>query len=216
MEKICKVADKVTVLDHHASAQKELKGLANTYANTEIIFDMNRSGAMITWNYFYPDSKAPTLVELVQDRDLWLFNNQYTKALTAYMFTRDKLFHVWDTLNDEVTTGKAIDIGQVLLDAHNKDVTSIIEACTRKVLFNGHKVNLTNAHWMYASDIGNQTVEDNLFSITYFISKDGTYSYSLRAKNNFDCSILASSLGGGGHPNASGFNSSKQEWAEIL
>jgi len=215
MQAIAAVANKVVILDHHASAERELQIVAEKTGNVHIEFDMKRSGAMITWDYFFPSSEAPTLIKIVQDRDLWLFKNQYTKALTAYMFTLEQTIDVWNDLLTDVNSGKAIDMGQVLLDAHDKNVAAIIDGCTREVLLGEHKVNLTNAHWMYASDIGHKTIGDNLFSMSYFINSDGVYSYSLRADNNFDCSVLAETYRGGGHPNAAGFSSVLPVWTEI-
>ena len=212
MLEIAKVAHTVLVLDHHVSAERELQDLP---ANVTVKFDMDRSGAMITWDH-YSSSEAPTLVKIVQDRDLWLFKNQYTKPLTAYMFTLPQTFTAWDKLLDDVNSGKAIDMGQVLLDAHNKNVADIIDGCTRKVMISGHVVNMTNAHWMYASDIGHLTIGDDAkFSVTYFVDKDGGYKYSLRANDEFDCTALAETYGGGGHPNASGFSSTLPVWQEV-
>jgi len=215
MREIAAVADSIIVLDHHASAERELQVVAEKTGNVQIIFDMKRSGAMLTWNYFHATQNAPELVKIVQDRDLWLFKNEHTKALTAYMFTLKQTFATWDKLLDDVKTGKAIDIGQVLLNAHNKDADAIIDGCTREVVLAGYTVNITNCLWMFASDIGHKTLEDNLFSITYFRDKTGTFKYSLRANDKFDCSVLAETFGGGGHPNAAGFSSALPVWAEL-
>jgi len=215
MREIAAVADSIIVLDHHASAERELQVVAEKTGNVQIIFDMKRSGAMLTWNYFYASTNPPELVEIVQDRDLWLFKNEHTKALTAYMFTLEQTFATWDTLLDDVKTGKAIDIGQVLLNAHNKDADAIINGCTREVTLAGHTVNLTNCLWMFASDIGHKTLGDNLFSITYFRDSTGTFKYSLRTNDKFDCSVLAETFGGGGHPNAAGFSSTLPVWTEL-
>ena len=201
---IAEVADHVLVLDHHASAELELVDLPD---NVDVEFDMERSGAMITWNHYFPNIRAPWLVETVQDRDLWQFRLQTTKVITAYMFTLEQTFEVWDKLLED--RNAAISAGLMLDKVHSQACDDIISGCTHTCVFGDHIVNITNALWQYSSEIGNRTVNDNLFSVTYFIDSEGKYKYSLRAKSEFDCSILAAKYGGGGHSNAAGFTTDK-------
>jgi len=62
----------VIILDHHVTAQKILEEIKD---NTKIhaVFDMNRSGAGITWDYFNPGKPRPALINYIEDRDLWKF-----------------------------------------------------------------------------------------------------------------------------------------------
>ena len=212
MLQIAEIADSVIVLDHHASAERELQNLPD---NVTVHFDMERSGAMLTYNHFFPSTSVPELVKIVQDRDLWQFKIASTKAITAYMFMIEQTFDNWHLLSDEVDNGRAIELGEILLKKHDKNVDDIIDGCTREVMFDGHKVNITNAHWMYASDIGHKTIGDNLFSITYFTDNNDRISYSLRANDAIDCSKIAEAHKGGGHPNAAGFSSMLELWDII-
>ena len=61
MARLCAAAHKVVVIDHHISAQKDLAGLDQECANLELNFDMNRSGAVMTWDYFH-SRPAPRLL----------------------------------------------------------------------------------------------------------------------------------------------------------
>ena len=214
MEAIAKVAGSLTILDHHKSAEIELQGIDLKFRNTTLVFDMDRSGAMITHDYYFPNEDASWITEIVQDRDLWQFKIEGTKALTAYMFTVDQTFENWDRI--ESNKHSSLSSGTTLLSKFDKDVADIIDGCTFEGELAGHKVNITNVMWLYASEVGNQTVGDNLFSVSYFRTKTGEYSYSLRAKGNFDCSVLAASFGGGGHPNAAGFTSTNQLFTILM
>lgn len=49
MDLIGKV-NKLLILDHHKSAQKELSDVPSEYK----VFDMHHSGAWLTWNFFFP------------------------------------------------------------------------------------------------------------------------------------------------------------------
>lgn len=214
MIEIIEAAQLTTVLDHHASADKELDGLHEQYQSAVIVFDMNRSGAMLAWNYYYPEEPAPELVKHVQDRDLWRFELEHTKAIAAYMFSLDQTFENWDMLEDTLTLDLA-HYGNILETKFNKDVDSLIESCARFVEFDGHYVMAANVPYLFASEVGNRLVADHEFSITYFQMKNGDYKYSLRAKDEFDVSVLAEKYGGGGHPNAAGFSTPEQVWKEI-
>ena len=55
---------KVVVLDHHKTAQEDLADLP--FAE----FDMERSGAGMTWDYFFPGQPRPPLIDHIEDRDL--------------------------------------------------------------------------------------------------------------------------------------------------
>ena len=64
----------VVVLDHHKTAKADLEGLEHD--NMKVFFDMNKSGAVLTWEYFHPDRPTPLLFNHIQDRDLWKFERQ--------------------------------------------------------------------------------------------------------------------------------------------
>jgi len=58
---------------------------------------MERSGAMITWNHFFPNQEAPRLIDHIQDRDLWQFQNSETEKLGSNLsYPYD--FDIWDKL----------------------------------------------------------------------------------------------------------------------
>ena len=61
LENMLRTASSITILDHHISAADDL---AELMANGAIdgVFDMNRSGAMITWCWFNQGQPAPRLI----------------------------------------------------------------------------------------------------------------------------------------------------------
>jgi len=213
MLNIIEVANRVIILDHHASAEKELDGL-ELVEDVFLIFDMKRSGAMITWEHFYPGKGTPWVVDIVQDRDLWQFKYPNTKAITAYMFSLEQTFQEWEKLfmfgEDQATK-----MGEVLETKFNKDVDSLIDSCTGEAYLEGHLINVSNVPYLYASEVGNRTVGDNRFALVYYIHKDGSYRCSLRAKDGIDVSKIAERFGGGGHPNAAGFKTMDMVWEPI-
>jgi hypothetical protein len=101
-------ARSVLVLDHHASAQADLKSLGTLTLSFEewlkrpdlvdknlsrgsdywlaAIFDFLRSGAGLTWDYLHPGVARPRIIDLIEDRDLWKFRfGDETRAFHAVL-----------------------------------------------------------------------------------------------------------------------------------
>lgn len=190
---------KLTVLDHHKTAEENLKGLDFAY------FDMNKSGAMLAWEYFHPKEEAPELIKYIQDRDLWLHELPQSKEVSAALQSYPYDFAVWDSLMDNVeklkTEGKALlRYQEVLVD--------MICAKAFKANLGGYEVMVVNStsHW---SEVGNMLCimyPEVPFCASFYVdSATGNQKYSLRSIGDFDVSVIAKQYGGGGHKNASGF-----------
>ncbi len=193
------------VLDHHITAKEDCSSL------DFCTFDMNRSGAMITWDYFHPDSvDVPKMITMIQDRDLWKFHIEGTKEFHAYLCTQKMDFGVWDVIHNGVE-GVWLDwlgLGKVLLEVKQAEVDKIVEKAWLEVR-DGNLVATVNAtaHW---SEIGNDLCKkypEAKFSAVFTIYEDHI-AWSLRSDKdgkNFDVSAIAVKKGGGGHRNAAGF-----------
>ena len=92
-------AKKVVWLDHHKTAFEMWcgEGYLNTYQTWEnvkyegghhILLDNNKSGAMLAWEYFHPDTEVPMLIKHIDDYDRWQFKlegtKEFNKALWSY------------------------------------------------------------------------------------------------------------------------------------
>ncbi len=74
----------VTVLDHHKTAEEDLREIDLSEApNLAITFDMNKSGAVLAWEHFHPGEEIPKLILHIQDKDLWRFDLADTKKVIA-------------------------------------------------------------------------------------------------------------------------------------
>ena len=65
------------VIDHHKSAIVELHDISNTH------FDMTKSGAILSWEFFHPGKEPPKFIRYIQDRDLWKWELEYSKEYSA-------------------------------------------------------------------------------------------------------------------------------------
>jgi|SRR6267142_1367529 len=188
----------VQVLDHHKTAQAALEGIP--YAT----FDMNHSGAYLTWKHFYPESDVPEFILYLEDRDLWTFrlpgSRGVSQALRAYPFD----FNVWNSLMYDVEQLRQE--GPVIERFTQQMVNLMCDNSFEKVI-GGHLVPVANAT-VFFSEVGEELCIRNPnapFAAYYLDRKDGKRQWGLRSRGGFDCSEVAKKLGGGGHPGAAGF-----------
>lgn len=200
----------VVVLDHHKSAAEQLEGLEFCE------FDMERSGAMMAWDFF-SDGRTPPpwLVSYVQDRDLWRWELLDSKAINTYIGSLDNTFEAWN-LAYRSAYGDVVKAGYDMLAYKNKLVERIVENNAYRAMLNGHIVWCVNIAFLQ-SEIGNRLAERGEFSFTYADTPDGKIKYSLRvADTDFDVSDLARNFpGGGGHKKAAGFTVDKKVHKRI-
>lgn len=221
-------AASITILDHHKSAQADLEvfaifnpvnvdnidtilaatqpGLGNIRAE----FDMNRSGAMMAWQFCKPDAPPPLLVQHVQDRDLWRFALRGTREIQADLFSRPYEFAVWDDYARMLETPDgwraAVTAGAAIERKHHKDCEELVNLCARDMVIGGHTVRVANIPYTMSSDAAHMLAEGRAFGACYFDRADGSRVFSLRSQaDGADVSVIASSYGGGGHARAAGF-----------
>jgi oligoribonuclease NrnB/cAMP/cGMP phosphodiesterase (DHH superfamily) len=77
LEAMREQAASILILDHHKTAEADLQDLPGV----QTVFDMNRSGARITWDHFFPDVAPPPLLLHIEDRDLWRFALPWTREI---------------------------------------------------------------------------------------------------------------------------------------
>jgi oligoribonuclease NrnB/cAMP/cGMP phosphodiesterase (DHH superfamily) len=200
----CKVGA-LKVLDHHKTAQAALAGAE--YAE----FDMNRSGAVMAWEYFHPGTPVPRILQHVQDGDLWKFKLPGTEAVRAALPLLEGKMELWDTVED--TLSDFLAQGNAILASNKLKVDSIVKNNVRILPFHGYKAGVYNTTTL-VSEAGNATcLSKDLnvdFSLSYFIAKDGGVGFSLRSANGFDVAKIAEMHGGGGHAAAAGFHTDIQ------
>ena len=210
LENMLETAASITILDHHISAEEELSELLKS-GQINGLFDMNKSGAMLAWQWFNPGQQVPELITHIQDRDLWLFkldgSTEINAALSSYPFD----FKVWDALmvsnRDELETLRRD--GEAIERRLQKDVKHLIASGVRRMTIGGYDVPVLNASLAYVSDAGNIMSAGEPFAACYWDHPDGR-SFSLRSRNDdgemgINVAEVAKKYGGGGHKNAAGF-----------
>lgn len=206
MEIMIEQSESLLVLDHHTSAEKELTTLPYS-PNFKCEFDMQRSGAMIAWNWFFPELSPPALLCHIQDRDLWRFDLPGTKEIQASVFSNPYEFEVWDVLmytNPEDLRSEGVGI----LRKHMKDINEFIAATKHELQIDGHVVPAINCPYFMGSDACAILCKDMPFAAYYYREGPDKIKFGLRSdmsSGGLDVSKIAVKLGGGGHQEASGF-----------
>ena len=196
-------ADNVMVLDHHVSAQRSIGDLPNCY------FDMARSGAVIAWEHFHPDQPTPALLRYVQDCDLWRWELDRSRAVSAYIASVEHDFERWDRTALEMTADlEPIFKAGEAIERFNRISVERLVGNHHLVTIGDHQVPAVNSP-ILNSDIGEallQRFPEAPFVAIYSNAADGEQRWSLRSRTGeFDVSQLASQMGGGGHQPAAGF-----------
>jgi oligoribonuclease NrnB/cAMP/cGMP phosphodiesterase (DHH superfamily) len=200
--KLLEEASKVVVLDHHKTAAQELDGIDHPKA--EIIFDMNRSGAGLTWDYFYPTTPRPRIITHIEDRDLWRFaypgSKEIHNVLSCLPYNVNEWTQIFDwDIEQAIIKGAAIDFYFMAKVVRLKDIRF-------KAEIGGHIIPVCNAPYFFASELAGQLAEGQPFAGVFSINA-GEEFWSLRSRSEggMDVSEIAKQYGGGGHKNAAGF-----------
>lgn len=206
LQSMLKTATSITILDHHISAEKDL---ADLLVSGEVngLFDMNKSGAMLAWQWFNKDKPAPKLIEHIQDRDLWQFKLEGTREITTALSSYPYDFDLWDKLmankSDELRELRRD--GLAIERKINNDIQQLIASGVRRMVIGGYDVPVLNVSSTYVSDAGNLLSIGEPFAACYWDHPEGR-SFSLRSsEEGIDVSVVAGLYGGGGHVHASGF-----------
>ena len=208
-------AASVLVIDHHKTAMADLVDVPpaephyeahakNSTGKLHALFDMNRSGAGLAWDFFFPEQPRPPLINHIEDRDLWLFKFEGTREIMADLFSYPQDFATWDRLFADEINWIRLD-GVAINRQHQKTVADLVRTTKRRMLIGGHDVPVANLPYMFASDAGHLMAEGELFAGSYFDTPEGR-TFSLRSTDaGMDVSEIAKQYGGGGHRNAAGF-----------
>jgi hypothetical protein len=207
-------ASHVVLLDHHKSAMERILPLYPS--DPDVVFDMNRSGAMIAWQTFFPGEPVPNLIRYVEDRDLWRWTLPLSLEVTTAMASYPFDLSVWDSLSGSLgyqpvtEDNPLVREGRSILRYQSQLITiAIRETGVWGRFSTGERAFFVNSP-LLTSEIGGAMKGEAQFVVIWSARKDGRFSYSLRASEGGpDLSKIASHYGGGGHAKAAGFLSDR-------
>jgi hypothetical protein len=217
--------DLVTVLDHHASAQRDLEACAKgEYPGLKVVFDMEESGASLTWKYlrtggWHPQNdpeaqglehSMPIFFKYVRDRDLWRWALPDSMAVSlAYKVIPKDMLSIEQFAQN---LGEAEGYHRIVTEgqAMQRYADALVQEQAVRIrcgMIGGYPVPFVNTTSLF-SEVGDylcRTLESIPFCAYYFDRNDGKRQWGLRGRGKVDCSAVAKQYGGGGHHDAAGF-----------
>lgn len=225
MDEMAAKAKSIIILDHHKSAEEDLKGYPPPYFGADnpdigldfalpiwALFDMSKSGARLVWEFCHFGQEPPPLIRYIEDRDLWRFTLPETKAFSLWLRSHPYDFDEWELISQELNDGRGSarimsEAGAIQGFYDQKVAEMVREARIERI--NGVAVPVVNCSWAFASDVAHELLAahpDAPFAACYYDRGDGSRTYSLRSEDHrADASAIAKRYGGGGHRNAAGF-----------
>jgi len=199
-KRLMKEAKGFLIIDHHKTAMVELSDIPN------VRFDMEKSGAILSWEFFHPGKQPPRFLEYIQDRDLWKWKLPYSQEFSAAFDMVDFDYEEYEKFLTDSAVDNAQERGAYIL-AYSKTVISkhAKHASPRKM--GGKDVLVVNSpHWM--SEIGAALSPKCDFAVIwYYDHETRQVKVSLRAHHeDSGVSEAAKRFGGGGHRKAAGFS----------
>jgi nanoRNase/pAp phosphatase (c-di-AMP/oligoRNAs hydrolase) len=229
IEILLKNNNKVTMIDHHKTMleyySKYLKNENDNFIsvnkhNFNLLIDMNRSGALMTWDFFH-QKNAPQMVQYISDGDLYRFLYSNTEKFLAKLNSVPKDLKTWtELLNSPEKVSKYTEEGEVLLNQFNnfclefaKNKTPIKIKIQEEEFF-GDAV-LCAGDNNIRSKVGEIIYNQNntFAAIIYKMDQENIW-ISLRSsnknKNPYNVKKIAEYFNGGGHDTAAGLIISKE------
>jgi oligoribonuclease NrnB/cAMP/cGMP phosphodiesterase (DHH superfamily) len=209
-KRLIKDANNLLIIDHHKSAMVELHDISNT------IFDMNKSGATMSWEFFHPGKEPPKFIQYITDRDLWKWELPYSKEFSAAFDMVPFEFEEFEKFEDDSVFDDAVKRGSFILAYSKTVVKKVCEKATSKKYKDMDVLVVNSSHWM--SEIGAKLSPDCDFALIWFYSHDEQKTkVSLRSfHDHVDVSEIAKDFRGGGHRKAAGFTLPKDKHIDDI
>ncbi len=193
----------LTVLDHHEGVEEVVKAMPN------FVYDAERSGVGIAWEFFHPGTPLPAFFAIVQKADLWKALTDEERAIVSYTYAQPFHFDIWNEhvrrVEDQAERAKIVERGSAYREYFDLLVHQL-KAGAELVEFEGHTVYLIPGEKMFISELGNQLYKERPpFALVVRAGTTGL-RVSLRGDGSVDLTKIAAKYGGSGHPQSAAFS----------
>lgn len=207
----------IFVLDHHFGAKERMEKLEKENPKLKYIFDNNKSGASLAWQYFFKDEKEPEIIKYVEDSDLWTGKYEETKYVSNYlsMFSNNPE-HVLELMESDINEIK--EKGKIISNYVDIQIERIVEKLQEIKLRIGEYEALAYNVTMYESAVGHKLSVLQNQAVAMFTISGNSVNFSFRGNDNNSPTALdlAKLLDGGGHKNASGATIYLEDFLKMI
>lgn len=214
LDVLTKLADDgclIVILDHHLTNVERYHDFQ--HSNVDVHFDLTRSGAMLAFEYFFPDWKreghVPVLLQYVQDYDLWRFELPSSREVNAALASYSQDIETYGILAGTAKQDlkQLITEGRALLRQQTQNVQAQLEQ-VRGAIIGDWYVPAVNGSLFLTNAVGEALRErypEAPFVAIYYDLADGARKWSLRSSEGSDVQHIAQRYNGGGHPQSAAF-----------
>lgn len=237
-------AKSIVILDHHKTAQAALQPF-QVYANhperfsTRVaaamfeglerggyppilaLFDMDRSGARMAWDFAFPSMTVPRLVELAEQYDLWRFTpgtRSDAELLHLALQAKGLTVRTVEGVHCELLgNNMPIQRGEAIYDWRAQLITEIASRAHLRTVAGVEGVISVECPYSLVSAVGHHLLDKHPAApfAAMSVTGESAVTWSLRSHDDrMDVSEVAKRLGGGGHRNAAGFRVNDSRAAE--
>lgn len=216
-------------IDHHISAIKEYKNdkaFSEIGVSIDCIFNGLRAKILndgncekiaaceLTWLFFFPNKTMPISIVLLGEYDSWRNGDkdEWDNCILPFQFGMRQICNSLETfpmqiLDNELNLTSIINNGKLILNYQKQQNIGLCRLAFEKQVFGLRAIclNTSGCNSQAFESVWDETKHDIMVSF-YYNGKHDKYTVSLYSpKPEVDCSVLAKSMGGGGHKGAAGF-----------
>ena len=188
------------------------------------------------------ENQVPTWIKMIHDRDLWQWKHKNTKFFTTALFSKISGSIAANDTNEnsnalcpfelkqmcKINPSKAenveilIDTGKIMSEQYENQIQSIIDErgyFEVKLDLLGVAGYAVNASSLFSSELGSKLCrldDEHKYAVTFTFIEKNRIKCSIRSTDDFDCSVIAKYFGGGGHPQASGFSLTFEQFQQYI
>lgn len=218
LQRLIEKAKKVVLIDHHVTSKEKLNDVISNNEKFEFIFDINYSGSMLTYKYFFKN-KANKIIEFIENRDIWKWEfGKYTEYVNSYLFLFIEDPKSMKEIIENVDIEDVLKRGKSINEYKNKVVNNVLEKSKEIYITIGdYRVPSINVN-VFQSEIGSILCEKHDFPVCLFSISSDRVILSFRSLDHHYPSALdlAKLVGGGGHKNAAGATVNINDFIKMI
>ena len=217
IEEMVKIGErcKLTWIDHHISSIKAYEEYAVEFNGVpfEAYVNTNRSACELTWMYFYHDTNIPLSISLLGIYDSWRNDDieYWEEKVLPFQYGMRLQCNSPENFDVNLFYGTSlvesiIDDGNLILGYQKTQNETQCRKASFEIEWNGLKCICLNGggfNSLVFDSVYNPEKHDLMMPFQFNGNKWTVSLYS--TKEEIDCSVIAKSMGGGGHKGAAGF-----------
>ena len=217
IKNMAKYAKFILILDHHKTANDQLNEIDRELKNVQFIYDPERSGAQIAWDYVFNYNQRPLFIDYIADRDLWewklhdsrnvntgMYHKGYTKNLNAMykLYTLDL-----NCSNHAALYRKIAAVGREI-NVYINNRCKLLAKYSQLVLFQGLRTRIITVECNIMSDVSDYILNNHNdcdIVLNYNFYVDDGWRIQLRSNKVDLTHIIKKYSKGGGHSSSASF-----------